>query len=43
MAPAPKDAADRLAKRKAGIDKQKRGTLQVSMGSNAKQEQKVID
>ena len=41
--PAPKDAADRLAKRKAGIDKQKRGTLQVSMGSNAEQEQKVID
>jgi len=41
--PAPKDAADRLAKRKAGIGKQKRGTLQVSMGKNAEQEQKVID
>lgn len=41
--PAPKDAADRLAKRKAGIDNQKRGTLTVSMGSNAEQEQKVID
>ena len=41
--PAPKNAADRLAKRKAGIHKQERGTLQVSMGSNAEQEQKVID
>ena len=41
--PAPKDAADKLAKRKAGIDRGKRGTLQVSMGKNAEQEQRVID
>ena len=41
--PAPKDAADKLAKRKAGIDSKNRGTLQVSMGPNAEQEQKVID
>ncbi len=41
--PAPKDAADKLAKRKAGIDSKNRGTLQVSMGKNAEQEQKVID
>ena len=41
--PAPKDASAQLAKRKAGIDKQKAGTLQVSMGPNAEEEQKVID
>ena len=41
--PAPKDASAQLAKRKAGIDKQKSGTLQVSKGPNAEQEQKVID
>ena len=41
--PAPKDASARLAKRRAGIDKQKAGTLQVSKGSNADEEQKVID
>ena len=41
--PAPKDAAAQLAKRKAGIDSKNKGTLQVSMGPNAEQEQKVID
>ena len=41
--PAPKDAKARLAKRKAGLDNERAGTLQVSMGSNAEQEQKVID
>ena len=41
--PAPKDAADKLAKRKADIDSKNRGTLQVSMGKNAEQEQRVID
>ena len=41
--PAPKDASARLAKRKASIDNQKAGTLQVSKGPNAEQEQKVID
>jgi len=41
--PAPKDAAGSLANRKAGLDKQKAGTLKVSMGPNAEQEQEVID
>ena len=41
--PAPKDAADKLAKRKASPHSFDRGTLQVSMGSNAEQEQRVID
>ena len=41
--PAPKDASARLAKRTADLGKQKAGTLQVSMGPNAEQEQKVID
>jgi len=31
------------AKRKAGLDNKRAGTLQVSKGSNAEQEQKVID
>lgn len=37
--PAPKDAAEKLAQRK----KEQDGVLRVSMGSNAEQEQKVID
>jgi hypothetical protein len=41
--PAPKDAADKLAKRKAGTHKQDRRTVQASMGPNAEEEQKVID
>ena len=41
--PAPKDAKARLAKRKAGLDNERAGTLQVSKGSNAEQEQRVID
>lgn len=41
--PAPKDGSARLAKRKASLDNKKAGTLQVSMGKNAEQEQKVID
>ena len=41
--PAPKDASAQLAKRKASIDNQNTGTLQVSKGPNAEQEQKVID
>ena len=41
--PAPKDGSARLAKRKASLDNEKAGTLQVSKGSNAEQEQRVID
>ena len=41
--PAPKDGSARLAKRKASLDNEKAGTLQVSKGPNAEQEQKVID
>ena len=41
--PVPKGAKDRLAKRKAGLDNERAGTLQVSKGPNAEQEQKVID
>ena len=41
--PAPKDGSARLAKRKAGLDNEKAGTLQVSKGPNAEQEQRVID
>ena len=41
--PVPRDAKARLAKRKAGLDNERAGTLQVSKGSNAEQEQKVID
>ena len=41
--PAPKDAKARLAKRKAGLDNERAGTLQVSKGPNAEQEQRVID
>ena len=37
--PAPKDAAEKLTQRK----KEQDGVLRVSMGSNAEQEQKVID
>ena len=41
--PVPKDAKDRLAKRKAALNNEKAGTLQVSKGPNAEQEQRVID
>ena len=41
--PVPKGAKARLAKRKAGLDNERAGTLQVSKGSNAAQEQRVID
>ena len=41
--PVPRDAKARLAKRKAGLDNERAGTLQVSKGSNAEQEQRVID
>jgi len=41
--PAPKNAAASLAKRKKEIDAKRAGKLQVSKGSNAEQEQKVID
>jgi len=41
--PAPKDAADRLSNRKKEYDSKRAGILKVSMGPNAKQEQKVID
>lgn len=41
--PAPKDGSARLAKRKASLDNEKAGTLQVSKGPNAEEEQKVID
>ena len=41
--PAPKDGSARLAKRKASLDNEKAGTLQVSKGPNAEQEQRVID
>ena len=41
--PVPKDAKDRLAKKRAALDNEKAGTLQVSKGPNAEQEQRVID
>ena len=41
--PVPRDAKARLAKRKAGLDNERAGTLQVSKGPNAEQEQRVID
>jgi len=43
QAPAPSDAADRLAQRKKDIQSKQDGILRVSQGENAEEEQKVID